>query len=214
MKKYYFLVGAVALAVFLVTVSLFGGRNTKFDNAVAAFEAKDFEQSIALFTDIIDSGDLGDENLAQAYAYRGYAQYFRGHNEAAIEDYSIALDLNPENRELRHTLVAALAAIGDYAKALAEADRAVEQDPSDSIAYGNRCDIRRILEQFEAALKDCNHAVALAPEFAYSWMERAKLHRDWGRHEKARNDAEAAYELWPEHPAIKALAQDYGLTTD
>lgn len=202
------------MATAFVGILLFGAGGAKFDDAVAAFEARNFEQSIELFTDIIESGDLRGEKLAQAHAYRGHARYFRGSDEAAVEDYSAALELDPDDGQLRHALVAALVAVGNYARALAEADRAVEQNPSDSIAYGNRCDLRRILKEFEAALVDCNRAVALDPEFAYSWAERAKFYRDWGYHSEARSDTKIAYELWPHHPTIRALAKHYGLLAE
>lgn len=214
MKRNYYLFGFLALATAFVGIFLFGAGGAKFEDAVAAFEARNFEQSIELFTDIIESGDLRGGKLAQAYAYRGHARYFRGSNETAVEDYSAALELDPDDGQLRHALVAALAAAGNYARALVEADRAVEQNPSDGVAYGNRCDLRRILREFEAALVDCNQAVALNPGFAYSWMERAKLYRDWGHHGKARSDTEAAYELWPHHPTIRAFASHYGLLAE
>ena len=130
--------GFLALATAFVGFLLFEAGGAKFDDAVAAFEATNFEQSIELVTGVIESGDLQGENLAQAHAYRGHARYFRGSNEAAVEDYATALELNPDDSQIRHALVAALAATGNYARALAEADRAVEQNPSDNIAYGNR----------------------------------------------------------------------------
>jgi tetratricopeptide (TPR) repeat protein len=199
------------MAIVFGGIFMLGTGGTKFDDAVGAFEARNFEQSIELFTDIIEAGDLQGEKLAQAYAYRGHAQYFGGSNEAAVEDYSTALELNSGDGQLRYALVAALVAAGNYARALVEADRAVEQNPSDGVAYGNRCDLRRILKEYEAALVDCNQAVELNPGFAFSWMERAKLYRDWGYHDKARTDAQAAYELWPLHPAIQEMAKQYGL---
>jgi tetratricopeptide (TPR) repeat protein len=214
LKIYRCILGFLTITLVLAGNSVFAATDANFDDAVAALEARKFDQSIELFTGIIDSGELEASRLAEAHAYRGYARYFSGHSEAAIEDYSIALELDPAKAEVRHALVAALAAAGNFTRALAEADRAVEQNPSDNIAYGNRCDLRRIMKRFDAALADCNKAIELAPEFAYSWMERAKLYRDWGRHDKARSDVKTAYRLWPQHPAIRAMAENYGLLAE
>jgi tetratricopeptide (TPR) repeat protein len=189
-------------------------EGAQFEDAVAAFEARRFKQAIELFTDAIDSGGLENDRLAQARAYRGHAHYFRGEYETAAENCSAALTLDPASEDARHALVAALVAVGNYARALAEADQAVQQNPSDSIAFGNRCDIRRMLKEFELALVDCDRAIELNPGFAYSWAERAKLYRDWGHHAEARSDAKAAFELSPHHPTIRELAKYYGLLSE
>ena len=214
MKRLRYFLLVLVLAAAAIGVPVLEAEGAQFEDAVAAFEARKFKQAIELFTAVIDSGGLENDRLAQAHTYRGHAHYFRGEYEAAVEDHSAALRLDPDSEDTRHALVAALVAVGSYARALAEADRAVQQNPSDSVAFGNRCDIRRMLKEFELALIDCNRAVELNPGFAYSWAERAKLYRDWGYHAEARSDAKAAYELWPQHPNIRELAKYYGLLSE
>jgi lipoprotein NlpI len=95
----------------------------------AASEGSDFDLVIQHCTSAIESGQLSDQQLADAFNERGLARHNKRDYDAAIRDYDRALSLQPKiasalvrrakaNQEKRH-----------YEGALADYESATQMDP-------------------------------------------------------------------------------------
>lgn len=65
--------------------------------AQSAEAARDYAQAAALYTKAIESGDLNEQQLADALRYRGNASFFLGKFSAASNDYIVSLRADPGN---------------------------------------------------------------------------------------------------------------------
>ena len=88
------------LLVILLVAAAAVARADGLDDARAALEAegrRDFDQAAALYTKAIDSGDLSPKDLADAFHYRGNANFFLGRFAQAAGNYERSLAINPGN---------------------------------------------------------------------------------------------------------------------
>lgn len=209
MRRRRFLCLFAILALFVAACD---NADRQFEAAMVAFELKNFTGAAGLFTYAIESGKLSEPKLAEAYKHRGLARIFIGLHFLAAADLEMALKLAPADTELRYAKAWALLNAGEHQAALEEMNRAVALNSEESLAYSNRCDVRRIMGNRDAALKDCDRAIELDPDFAPAWMERAKLFHDMGYDADARSDINRALQLWPDNPRVRQLARRYGAT--
>ncbi|TPK96226.1 MULTISPECIES: tetratricopeptide repeat protein [unclassified Mesorhizobium] len=75
---------------------------------------------------------------------------------------------------------------GDYDRAIAEFDQAIDLDPNNAAAYYGRAQSLTLKRNFEQALADYDKAVSLAPT-------EAKIHADRGLVRMSRHDIDGAY---------------------
>ena len=99
---------------------------------------------------------------------------------------------------------ATYSSIGQYAKALADSNRAIELDPKMGLAHESRADAYLHLGQYENALADSAKAIELAPSDFLAYVVRSDTYMALGQYDKAVADATKAIELRPD----LALAYD------
>ncbi|MET9897909.1 tetratricopeptide repeat protein [Streptomyces sp. NPDC006446] len=132
----------------------------------------------------------------------------RGLTEALADDedgVSGAMDLllarpalHGPGRALAHGVRArALRNGGEYQRALAEYDRAVEIDPDEARVHYGRGFTHQLLGDFTAALAAFDRADELRPDTGWIIAERAETHRLAGRFEEAVADFDRAVALDP-----------------
>jgi tetratricopeptide (TPR) repeat protein len=125
------------------------------------------EESIDRLTECINS-ELG--HVAKTYYQLGLANYERGAYDTAIEDYSHAIDVEPDyalahaGRGLTH------ASRNDFDAALVDLSRAIELDNSNAEAYYQRATIYRKQRLDHLAIKDYNRALEIEPGLARAHM--------------------------------------------
>lgn len=83
----------------------------------------------------------------------------------------------------------------DRDEALAELNRALEQNPDDSRVIAQRGETYRQMEQFEEALSDFNRAIELNPNYAWAHAHRGETYYLMKRYEEALADFERTIEL-------------------
>jgi len=86
---------------------------------------------------------------------------------------------------------------GEYQKAIATFDRAVELDPGLALSYSNRGWAYVELGQYEKVIADCSKAIALDPDLALPYSNRGLAYMELGQYEKAITDFDKAIELDP-----------------
>lgn len=126
-------------------------------------------RAIKIFDEVIKS----KPRYAEAYNYRGFAEYNAGMYNEALQDFnkSIELDNNSEtafnNRGLAHH------AIGDYDKAIDDYSRAIELKPDYPYPYNNKGMSLLSIEKYNEALFCFNKAIVINDTCSVAYRNRA-----------------------------------------
>lgn len=133
---------------------------------------------------------------------RGLAHAQRGQHEAAIGEYSVAIQLDPG-------LVEAFAARGEmhrlkgnYAQALDDLNTALRLQPSNSQALFARGQVHWLLRRHAAAIHDFTAHLERHPASAVGYYFRGKARTEHGDLEAAVADFNEAARLDPGHPWV------------
>lgn len=194
---------AVAVLVIASGLILGGAEAAPLENCVKgeqAYQARDYDLEIELYTQCIDEDGPTRAKLAIAYNNRGVAHHAKGDPDSAIEDYDRALSLDPgyaaafSNRGMAHV------AKGAFVHALEDYDRAIELDPTYGPAYANRCWLFGYMGYGEPALADCAESLGLRPDDPATLDNRAFAYWILEDQENARLDLEQARRLDPARP--------------
>jgi len=122
------------------------------------------EQAIIHCTNALEAGDLPEGDLVTAYVNRGIAYKLTGQLEAAIEDYTQALELSPESGDIYTTRANAFLEMAQLDAAINDANKAIAFSPDYAAAYFVRGRIFETLGQNSFARDDFLRAYELAPE--------------------------------------------------
>jgi len=87
---------------------------------------------------------------------------------------------------------------GEYQKAVAVLDKAIELDPGFALAYNNRGWAYIELGQYEEAITDCDKAIEFDPDLALAYNNRGLAYVRLGQYEEAVADCNKAIELDPD----------------
>ena len=123
------------------------------------------------------------------YFLRGNAYLDAGEFVEASQDYSAAIELNPEDPVFHNNLGIALRYMERFDDAIAAYDRAIELDPEYRDAYTNRGVALADRGDLELAIKDFGRAIELDPDFWFAISQRGLALWAVGR----RSEAEADY---------------------
>jgi tetratricopeptide (TPR) repeat protein len=160
-----------------------GLANDLSAQAYAALNSGDAARSIALYSQSINSGELGPEALANALLNRALAYQRSQQSEKAIGDYTSALALDSVTSSLRAT------------------------------ALYNRGIALQKLNQLPLAIEDFTNALLINSSFPHAYFSRANALRDSGQLLFALSDYERAMKFnHPEKARVYfAEAQTYEL---
>jgi tetratricopeptide (TPR) repeat protein len=89
--------------------------------------------------------------------------------------------------------------IGEYEKALAFFDQAVEVDSEYSDAYVRRAFVHSVMENYDTAIKDYNKALELSPGQVHILIDRGSAYNKLNQFEKALSDFDRAITLDPKN---------------
>lgn len=96
---------------------------------------------------------------------------------------------------------------GDYAGALADANRGVALDGKNAYNFLNRADIYRMAGNREAALSDCASAKKVDAENPFSYLISAEIEDEQGNNDAALREYQAFYKLRP--AAFRRIPPEY-----
>lgn len=117
------------------------------------------------------SWSLQNELSADAYDTRAVALHIAGQVEAALEDYSRAVELAPDNARILANRAEAYYDLGNDPACIADAERAMDLDPNDPSPFALRG--RALLRTGESNLawQDAEHAAALGDDSLIEELE-------------------------------------------
>ncbi len=131
------------------------------------------------------------------YIRRGNRAYGEGRQQDAMDEYSKAIEIFPENAVAYNNRGIVYYELGQHEKAIKDYDKAIELDPNYATVYTGRGNVYDELGQHEKAIKDYEKAIELDPNDAGVYNNRGNIYYDLGQYEKAIKDYEKAIELDP-----------------
>jgi len=114
---------------------------------------------------------LQNELSADAYDTRAVALHIAGQLEAAIEDYTRALEIEPDNALIRSNRAEAYYDLGEDEECISDAERAMELAPEDPSPFALRGRALLRQGQHNLAWQDAEHAALLGDDSLLDELE-------------------------------------------
>jgi tetratricopeptide (TPR) repeat protein len=154
-------------------------------------------------SDVIKSGSAAGADLTIAYYNRANARLQKGEYRKAIDDYSKAIDHDPQNASALHERCFARAVIGvDLEDALSDCNESLRIRPNDSETLGGRGFVYLRLQFYRTAIRDYNAALEFKPDTAMFLYARGTAKIQSGDGEGGEADIAAARSLDPKIDAV------------
>lgn len=158
--------------------------------------------------DLLNKVEAYSTQFATAYCSRGYAHSKLGDQDAAVSDYSRAIQLDPRYEAAFYNRGIVLARLDRFDEALVDYNQAIKLDGRKKTRFVNRGNILAKLGRFEEALEDFNTALSLDPKMALAYVNRASTYLQLGKKQPSLEDYNRALELNPNlHNARNDRAQ-------
>lgn len=118
--------------------------------------------------------------------------------ETAVTEYSLAIDLSPENALAYAGRGGAYYHLGEIDLALADLNEAIRLDPGLARAYSDRGGLFCVRKNYDLALSDLNKAIALDPNLCDAYVNRGAVYFSQDIFDKAVADFTEAIRINPE----------------
>jgi len=166
-------------------------------NTCADWQKTPADALIAACTGVI-AGDRGPtRDLAWAYDNRGLAYASKGQYDRAIQDYNVAISLNPFDANAYNNRGDAFHRKRQLELAIEDYDRAIKIDPKLARAFNNRGNAYFDEGRTERAIEDYDEAVELDANYAIAFNNRGFAYLDLGQTDRAINDFDRAIAIVP-----------------
>lgn len=134
---------------------------------------------------------------AEAYYEKGNYYYEQGDYDRAIENYNMAIILNPRFLECYFNRALCYYNKKNYDKAIEDYTKAIEIDPDNPMIYNNRGDAYYRKQDFEKAIADYNKATSLNPEYLKAYYNRGLAYASMQDYESGVENFTKVIELDP-----------------
>ncbi|MBK9631963.1 MAG: tetratricopeptide repeat protein [Saprospiraceae bacterium] len=133
------------------------------------------------------------------YYIRGYNKILKGDFRGALEDYNIAIELEPEESHAYNNRGGAKAELGDIGGAIKDYSKAIEINPNYSDAYYNKAISIKDLGDLRGAIQNYDKAIEINPNFTGAYINRGVVKSELGDNRGAIEDYSKAIEINPNH---------------
>lgn len=184
-----------------------GGAPAQHCRAVALIGLDRYAEAADLLVQIANDlakTDAREAILADLYGQAAQAWLMAGDGEQALVADNVALELEPDDVELRIDRAVVHVGVGQYWEAIDDLNRATELAPERADILVLRASAYRYVESPELALEDVGRAIAIDAGNAEAYLERGILEAQTGDPAAARADFLKAVELAPESPTAEA----------
>jgi TolB-like protein/Flp pilus assembly protein TadD len=153
-----------------------------------------------------------DDGLSEAHASLGFVHFWNGWDwEIAEKEYARAIELNPNNAEVRAWYAVLCDAQGRFEEALEHAVTARRLDPLHPFVALQLGNVKVLTGDFENAIRHYEEVVEREPEYLLAVFLLSYAYSLAGRHDDAVRMGERALTLAKQAPFFKgALAGRYG----
>lgn len=138
------------------------------------------QQQVDACTRLIQSGRMGQGDMAMAYYNRGRAWVDAQDNAKAAADYTQAIALRPFYPIAFYNRGTAYNHLGRYDDAVQDFTQAIAQQRGYVNAYVNRGNAHAFAGRNAEAIADYNEAIRLNPGVQQAWNNRGVVHRRMG----------------------------------
>jgi tetratricopeptide (TPR) repeat protein len=153
------------------------------------------EDDYSMSIDLHMKGSSLNRHIQVVFYNRGLMRLQHEDRVGAIEDFSTALELDPDLLMAYIGRAGARRASGDYSGARQDYDKVLQHNPNLAVALIGRAEVDGAIGAFESALKDLNRAAELQPIMYVAYWQRARLKQFVGDLEGALVDYGQAVEL-------------------
>lgn len=199
-------IAALALALTVVV-------SATADDRTDCTQSQDHAVVSAACGRLIADGSSTAEIKAVAHANIGNSHRRQQEWDAAIGEYTKAIELNPKFAALYFNRGVSQYGKGDPKAAIADFSEAIRLDPKDPQAYVNRAIMQFEDDVFAPALADMDAAIKLAPKMTMLYTYRGKIHLAAGNADKAIADFKQVLKMDPANADARALLADLGVET-
>lgn len=158
--------------------------NSYFNNGVDAISSKNYKYAIDLLTKSI----YYNKNFSSAYNERGNAYKYLGQYDSSINDYLIAIKMNPDDSIPYFNLANVYLILKQYDNAVEYYNYAIRLNQYYYYAYGNIGYAYRCLGKYDLALKNYNKSIELNPDIAKTYYARGLVFEALKDKISAKND--------------------------
>jgi tetratricopeptide (TPR) repeat protein len=134
---------------------------------------------------------------AAAYFTSGKSAYDAEDYPQAIEQFTKAAAVDPQDPQIFYQRGLAHVAQDDFHEALSDFTQSLKINPRNAMAHYQRGLTHRLLGQHDQAIEDYSRALKLDPRLALAYRSRSLAYQAKGDSEKARADHERAVKLDP-----------------
>lgn len=147
------------------------------------WEDGDYQKAISFYTRAIKL-----DNNALYYFNRGYCHDLLREYDAAIRDYSKAVQVDPSYAEAFNARGFIYDSQGKFEKAIQDFTKAIKADPTLADAYNNRGYSRNQIQEYDLAIQDFNKAIRYDSKFAAAYNNRGSAKHSQKEYEEAIKD--------------------------
>jgi tetratricopeptide (TPR) repeat protein len=158
-----------------------------------------FDAAISYYTQVIDTGELGQAQLAIVLNARGVAYDITGEPDKAINDFNVAIQINADYWEAYSNRGLAWIKKREYDRAAADFTAAIRDEKVAHLAFNNLANIYAGKGDYDRSIEDYSRAISLRPDYADAYYGRANVYNEFGDTEKAIADFDATIRLNPKH---------------
>ena len=116
-----------------------------------------------------------NENSASLQSGKGFLAELKGDYKSAIEYFSNAIELNPQDAISYHERGLCYYYLNNYPNALKDFDKTISLNPSDIDAFGNRSLTKMQLGDYEGAIKDIDEILKLYPDYPKALKQKEMI---------------------------------------
>ena len=151
-----------------------------------------WKDSITVISNAIDNGYY---HQGMMFLGRGVAYGDIGRPQEAIQDFTRAIEIDPNKRDAYKFRGSLYAQAGELDLALADLLKYVTLDTADAVSWNNIAMIYMRKNQLPQALEAFNQTIAIKPDAAISYQNRAKIHEMMGNTQLMQADLARARQL-------------------
>jgi TolB-like protein/Flp pilus assembly protein TadD len=157
-----------------------------------------------------------DHSLGEAHVSLGYSEMVYEWNlPEAGKEFTLALQLHPDDATGHQFYAYYLTAIGDLKGAIAERKRALELEPLNPLLSSALGEAFYQNREFDLAIQHNSRSLELDPSYAVALVNIGRAYEMKGMHPQARDAFQKILSVAPDDPAVLALmGHEYALSGD